>query len=151
MRQLPRLPAVLRLELEGGGSAAGRLLAATADGPLPLYHFAPLQAAVLSGERIPFAAHWPEYLRLFVYAYLPLSCLKPAQLPPDWPHDFGRRGRDSGGLRPWDQATYRDWPLYLYILDTPGHPPAGEVPHLFERASLRLPPLPPPGCFGQGP
>lgn len=149
MRQLPRLPAVLSLELNGDSPGGSQLLAATADGPLALYHFAPLQAAVLSGERVPFAAHWPEHLRLFVYAYLPLAVLNPAQLPSA--QGFGMRHRDRGGLRPWDQLTYRDWPLYLYTLDTPGLPPAGEVTHLFERASARLFPLPPPGCAGQGP
>ncbi len=151
MRQLPRLPVVSRLELDGDSPGESRLLAATADGPLALYHFAPLQAAVLSGDRVPFAAHWPEHLRLFVYTYLPLADLNPAQLLPGSPQDFGVRHRDRGGLRPWDQLTYRDWPLYLCTLDTPGLPPAGEVAHLFERVSSKLFPLPPPGCAGQGP
>lgn len=151
MRHLPRVPAVLKLELAGDSPGDSWLRAATADGPLALYHFAPLQAAVLSGERVPFAAHWPEHLRLFVYAYVPLVALKPTQLLPDSPQDFGVRGRDHGGLRPWDQLTYRAWPLYLCTLDTPGLPPAGEVPHLFERVSPRLFPLPPPGCAGLGP
>lgn len=151
MRLLPRFPTVLRLELADRGPGESRLQAATADGPLALYHFAPLQAAVLSGVRVSFAAHWPEYLKLFVYSYLPLTSLTAAQLPPNSPQDFGTRVRDPGGLRPWDQATYRDWPLYLYALDTPGLTPAGEVPHLFERVSLGLLPLPSPGCPGQGP
>ncbi len=151
MRYLPHLPTVLWLELAADGPGGSQLLAVTADGALAVYHFVPLQAAVLSGVRVSFAAHWPEYLKLFAYSYVPLTPLKATQLPVYSPQDFGVRVRDGGGLRPWAQATYWDWPLYIFTLDTPGLPPAGVVPHLFERVSLELSPLPSPGCGGQGP
>ena len=148
MRRLPRLPLVLRLE---PSSQEDTLTAITVDGPVPLYRFVPLQAAVLSGLHVPFAAHWPEHLRLFVYAYMPLPALKVDQLPPAWAQDFGVHVRDRTGLRPWNQATYRCWPLYLYAVDPPNLPPIGEVLNLFERVSMTQSALPPPGCSSQGP
>lgn len=112
----------------------------TTRGPLPLYRFAPLQAATLFGETVPFASDWPEHLKLFLYQYVPLPYLPGAPV--------GTRGavvtqaRDPHGLRTWDQLTYQGWPLYLYAHDQPGLAPRGEVEHLFSLIRVDQPALP---------
>ncbi|MBZ9750848.1 hypothetical protein GO986_09435 [Deinococcus sp. HMF7620] len=143
LRPLP--PADLReLCLHGGA-----LHVATPRGPLPVYRFVPLQAAVLCGERVPYAAQWPEHLKLFVYSYVPL----PAPLPVKASVTalVGAQARDLYGLRTWDQVTYQGWPLYLYAYDHPGRPPGGVAAHLFEPVLATQAPLPPPGAERHGP
>ena len=146
MAHLPHLP-----ELLGIAPSGPYLHGLTPRGPLMLYRFAPLQAAILTGQTVPFAAHWPEYLKLFVYAYAPVPTLSPAGLPPGLEARFGTRPRDQGGLRPWDQATYQGWPLYVCTLDQPGRRTVGEVTAMFEAVSIDLLPLPEPGSEGHGP
>lgn len=145
MRWLSQLPPVVGVGVEGE-----RLMALTSGGALGLYRYAPLQAALLSGLSVPFAARWPEHLKLFVYAYVPLPAQAASPLASGL-DELGVHTRDLGGLRPWDQATYRGWPLYLWVPDHPGTPPGGQVTHLFEPVFVQQAALPPPGSAGQGP
>lgn len=121
----PLPPADLQ-HLCGGGPHLNVL---TPRGPLPLYRFAPLQAATLFGESVPFAASWPEHLKLFLYEYVPLPILP--ESPQPLPGLVRSQGRDPHGLRTWDQVTYQGWPLFLHAHDRPGQAPQGEVDHLF--------------------
>lgn len=148
MRSMLQLHELQRIAPDPSGKF---LQGMTSHGPLALYRYAPLQAALLSGQHVPFALQWPEHLKLFVYTYAPVPVLSPDHLPPKLQSCFSSQARDGGGLRPWDQATYQGWPLYVYTLDCPGDPPLGRVPHLFERLSLNTLPLPPPSGSGHGP
>lgn len=119
-------PELVRIE-----DAGGQLYGIDEHGWWPLYRYAPLQAAVLSGQDVPYAHLWPEHLKLFIYKYLPVPALAPEQVPPALVERFGAVTRSPGGLRPWIQATYKGWPLYLYDQDEAGSPVRGVVPALF--------------------
>ncbi|GGS33801.1 hypothetical protein [Deinococcus knuensis] len=146
-RRLARFP--VRTDLHGLSVRGEQLHVTTPRGPLPLYRFTPLQAAVLCGERVPYAAEWPEHMKLFLYRYQPLPTLTGAT----GPHaaHLGAQPRDPHGLRPWDQATYGGWPLYLFLHDQPGAPATGEVTDLFEVVLVGQPALPLSGARGHGP
>ncbi|MHA0041995.1 hypothetical protein [Deinococcus sp. PEB2-63] len=121
----------------------------TTRGPLPVYRFTPLQMALLTGENVPSASHWPEHLKAFLYQYVPLPTLPPGPHP--LPGTVHAQGRDPHGLRTWDHTTYQGWPLYLYAHDRPGQPPCGDVPHLFTPVRLDQTPLPGPHHRPHGP
>ncbi|WP_189069894.1 hypothetical protein [Deinococcus radiotolerans] len=121
-------------------AAGPHLSVQTPRGPLPLYRFSPLQAATLFGETVPFAAHWPEHLKLFLYQYVPLPALTAA--PEALPGQVQVQARDLHGLRTWDHTTYQGWPLYLYAHDQPGQAARGEVEHLFSVARVEQTALP---------
>lgn len=118
------------------------LYACTPDGPLPLYLYAPLRSAVLCGQGVPFASHWPEHLKLFVYSYHPLLRLTGDGLPPEHARHIGWQPRNPNGLRPNDQTLYKGWPLYTAHRDTPGDPPRSDFPDLFQPVTLTTEPLP---------
>lgn len=141
----PGSPRVTALGVEGG-----QVLARTRQGALAVYVFKPLQLAVRCGQGVAFARDWPEPLKPFVYQYTPVRAspgtLSGGEIPLD---ALGVQARNAGGLRPWDQLTFRGWPLYVYRLDRPDAPPAGVVPDLFVPATLTLTPLPAgPGSHG---
>ncbi|MCD0163561.1 MULTISPECIES: hypothetical protein [unclassified Deinococcus] len=146
-RRLARFP--VRTDLLGLTVRGEQLHVTTPRGPLPLYRFTPLQAAVLCGERVPYAAEWPEHMKLFLYRYQPLPTLPYATGP--YAAQLGTQPRDPHGLRPWDQSTYGGWPLYLFLHDQPGAAAAGEVADLFEVVLVGQPTLPPSGARGHGP
>lgn len=146
-RRLSRFP--VRTDLLDLTVRGEQLQVTTPRGPLPLYRFTPLQAAVLCGERVPYAAEWPEHMKLFLYRYQPLPTLPRVT----GPHaaQLGTQPRDPHGLRPWDQCTYGGWPLYLFMHDQPGVAAAGEVTDLFEVMLVGQPALPPSSARGHGP
>ncbi|MFC3835672.1 MULTISPECIES: hypothetical protein [Deinococcus] len=146
MRHLPTLPELTGLHVSGEC-----VMGTTVRGPLALYRYAPLQGAVLTGQVIPFAAQWPEHLKLLIYRYSPVPALAPATLPEPLLHRFGTRARDPGGLRSWDQLTYQGWPVYVCLLDRPGTRPAGIIESQFEQLRVEVLPLGGQGCAGQGP
>ncbi|THF87753.1 hypothetical protein E7T09_00465 [Deinococcus sp. KSM4-11] len=146
MRHLPTLP-----ELTGLHESGGSLMGTTTRGPLALYRYVPLQGAVLTGQVIPFAARWPEHLKLLIYRYSPVPPLPRGILPPHLLERLGVRPRDLDGLRPWDQLTYQGWPVYVCLLDRPGARPAGIIESQFEQLRLDVQPLGLPGSAGQGP
>ncbi|UBV43022.1 hypothetical protein LAJ19_02010 [Deinococcus taeanensis] len=127
----------------------GCVLVRTARGSLPLYRFTPLQAALLFGEAVPSAAHWPEHLKLFLYQYVPLP--PTATVCTRLPGQVGTRERGPHGLRPWEHTTYQGWPLYLYAHDQPGHTPRGEIQHLFSLVHTDQAPLLGPDQSAHGP
>lgn len=124
----------------------------TPAGALTLYRFMPLRLALLCGQTVPFASHWPEHLKPFVYGYTPLPCPPPgASIGEALRLHLGQRVRPRSGLRPWDQATYRGWPLYLFAGDRPGTPAGGEVENLFHCVPENVLPLSIGGGDGFGP
>jgi len=139
-------PALISIE-----EASGQLFGTDAHGWWPLYRYTPLQAAILSGQDVPYAHLWPEHLKLFIYKYLPVPMMAPQQLPPELIEPFGAVTRSGGGLRPWIQATYQGWPLYLYDQDEAGSPAHGSVPALFSVLDTGVRSLAPPGERRCGP
>lgn len=114
-------------------------------GSMALYYFVPLRLSRVCGQSVPFAAQWPEHLKPFVYDYSPLPTLPQwviETLPPELQADFASQSRDASGLRPWDQATFRGWPLYIHTRDRPGHAPERVTTDLFECVPVNLKPLP---------
>lgn len=78
----------------------------------PLYVFAPLQEALLAGDRPPLAPEWHRYVRGLVLRYLPVPAIDPRRVPRDLATDVGQQTRDLDPVRRWTQLTYRYWPLY---------------------------------------
>jgi len=151
MKRLPRVPSILKVEMH-----EGQLYGVPADGltdnRVPIYRFAALQAAIHSGQGVPYASHWPEHLKLFIYSYSPLPVLSSTQLPSDLEFEFAGRPRPAEGLRPWRQATFRGWPLYVHVrIEDDPSAWDGSITHLFDQVSLKLPPLPSPGDHELGP
>lgn len=123
---------------------AGRLHVRQPGGLNPLYRFTPLRLAMMCGQQVPFASEWPEYLKPFVYRFVPLPALDVRSTPLGLPGAFGRRARSPHGLRPWPQATYNGWPLY-YREDTPGLAGHHAISDLFDLVQVTVqPPVPDP-------
>lgn len=129
-------PAVTGLCIRGT-----ELCGLTNQGILPLYRFVPLYLALMCGEVVPFASDWPEYLKALLYLYSPLPSQPLTQIPAGLAPDLGKQSRKPSGLRPWEQATFRGWPLYLYLSDQPGKPVRGLRPDFFETVATTLHPL----------
>lgn len=146
MSRLTTFPPLLQIEVTGKV-----LMGVTRQGPVPLYRYAPLQAALLSGQQVPLAAHWPEHLKLFIYRYSPVPMLGPERLPTGLKDRFGSCRREADLLRCRTQLSYLGWPLYVHVLDHPAGSPVGMVPTLFEHINVDALPLPPPGNRQQGP
>ena len=151
MKHLPQAPTIVKVEMHEGrlyGVAAGT----PSGNRVPIYRFAALQAAIHSGQGVPYASHWPEHLKLFIYSYSPLPVLSSKQLPYGLEPEFAERPRPEMGLRPWRQATFRGWPLYVHART--GNDSAawdGSVTHLFDQVNMKLLSLPSPGSCELGP
>lgn len=146
MNRLTTFPTLLQIEVTGKV-----LMGVTRQGPVPLYRYAPLQAAILSGQQVPLAAHWPEHLKLFIYRYNPVPMLGAERLPPGLEDRFGSCKREADTLRCQIQLSYLGWPLYMYMLDHITSSHTGIIPMLFEHINTDVLPLPPPGNCPQGP
>ncbi|MFC4426478.1 hypothetical protein [Deinococcus navajonensis] len=119
MIQEPRILAVtVRDESLYAVSKAGHLL--------PLYYYGPLldprdavPAADLKvpeawTQNVPFIEDWEPYARVFVRGYVPVPALSADVLPDDIEAHFTTQPRPDGSERPWTQAVYGGYPLYIF-------------------------------------
>ncbi|MFC4638776.1 hypothetical protein [Deinococcus hohokamensis] len=119
MIQEPRILAVtVRDKYLYAVSKAGHLL--------PLYYYGPLldprDAAPADGLRqpetwtqnVPFIEDWEAYARVFVKEYVPVPELSADVLPDDIEVHFSAQPRPEGSERPWAQAVYGGYPLYIF-------------------------------------
>ena len=130
-------------------SKAGQLLA--------LYFYSPLlnsndgfgrSLTAAPVEKVPFVDHWPLYTKGFVEGYMPVPTLEKDVLPDDIEDYFGRQPRPDSPGRPWDQAVFGGYPLYIFGDGTTPDPTGSEVgdapTSLFQqvRASFKHGPIP---------
>lgn len=111
---------------------------------LPLYYYGP--ADVEPGQKVqdtPFVDDWPDYARDFVLSYYPLPELSNEKLPDDIEQKFEAQQREQSHLRPWAQAVYGGYPVYIYGDGSSADPatlgdPKASIKHLFRRVPQDL-------------
>lgn len=117
-----------------------RLYAITKAGvPLALYVYAPLAQAYAGRYEVPFAPSWPQYAQGLPLQYSPMPVLPPEQLPDMLEGDISQQSREGDHTRPWEQLTYRYWPLY-YVAGEQPSASSDAQPTMFTPATVDMTP-----------
>lgn len=83
---------------------------------VPVFLYGPAKDAWDNKEAldVPFVEDWPTYVMSVPMAYAPLGMIEPGMVSGGLdPNDFKGQVRPPGSIRPWPQAVYRGWPLYV--------------------------------------